>query len=155
MLRLLSVRDNDPGMWSRLDLLMDHVEDNKQNTDHWETIQINIVDWLLDPQKGGLQGRFTAEEINRAMGLIQTNAINMEKVGRNQMISCKALYPTFSYISHSCVANARVTFRSDNSIRVIAQVNTISLTSRFEYLYSERYQQGRGDLYSIHLSSLQ
>jgi len=121
VLRLLFVRDNNPEMWSKLDLLMDHVEDQKLKTETWNSTQRNIVNWLLTPDKGGLHERFTTDEINRAIGLLQTNAINLEKVYKKQIVSCKALYPTFSFISHSCVANSRVTFKSDNSIRVIAQ----------------------------------
>ena len=136
------MRDKNPDMWSKLDLLMDHVEDQKLKTESWNSTQKNIVNWLLTPDKGGLHERFTADEINRAigfsniqtnrsylnillLGLLQTNAINLEKVFKNQIVSCKALYPTFSFISHSCVANCRVSFKSDNSIRVIAQVKYI------------------------------
>merc|ERR1719232_1340119 len=96
-------------------------EDPQLKTETWNSTQRNIVNWLLTPDKGGLHERFTTDEINRAIGLLQTNAINLEKVYKKQIVSCKALYPTFSFISHSCVANSRVTFKSDNSIRVIAQ----------------------------------
>ena len=91
---------------------------------------MNIVNWLLDPEKGGLGDTYTAQEVNRAIGgvlimkikmktitdycagLLQTNAINLEKVShRGEAVSCQALYPAFSFISHSCVANCRVMFR--------------------------------------------
>ena len=62
------VRDNDPDMWSKLDILMDHVEDHKLKTESWNSTQKNIVNWLLTPDKGGLHERFTADEINRAIG---------------------------------------------------------------------------------------
>ena len=68
VLRLLFVRDNNPEMWSKLDLLMDHVEDQKLKTETWNSTQRNIVNWLLTPDKGGLHERFTTDEINRAIG---------------------------------------------------------------------------------------
>ena len=120
--RLLSVRDQDPAMWDRLGLLMDHLEE-LQEGEAWACVQKNIVEWLLTPEKGGLQGLYTSQEINRAIGLIQTNAINLEKPWRGSIISCKALYPTFSFVSHSCLANARVVFNEDSSIRLRAQVD--------------------------------
>ena len=123
VLRLLAVRDQDPAMWARLDLLMDHLEELEQQVDAWSSVQENIVQWLLRPEKGGLQGVYTSQEINRAIGLIQTNAINMEKPWRGDIVSCKALYPTFSFVSHSCVSNARVVFNEDSSIRLRAQVD--------------------------------
>ena len=92
-------------MWDRLGLLMDHLEE-LQEGEAWACVQKNIVDWLLTPEKGGLQGLYTSQEINRAIGLIQTNAINLEKPWRGSIVSCKALYPTFSFVSHSCVSNA-------------------------------------------------
>ena len=123
VLRLLSVRDRDPAMWARLDLLMDHLEELEQQEDTWRSIQENVVQWLLTPEKGGLQGLYTSQEINRAIGLIQTNAINLEKPWRGSMVSCKALYPTFSFVSHSCIANARIVFTEDSAIRLRAQVD--------------------------------
>ena len=30
--------------------------------------QVNIVNWLLDPEKGGLGDTYTAQEVNRAIG---------------------------------------------------------------------------------------
>ena len=120
--RLLSVRDQDPAMWDRLGLLMDHLEE-LQEGEAWACVQENIVEWLLKPEKGGLQGLYTSQEINRAIGLIQTNAINLEKPWRGSIVSCKALYPTFSFVSHSCLANARVVFNEDSSIRLRAQVD--------------------------------
>ena len=124
VLRLLSVRDQDPAMWDRLGLLMDHLEELEQQADTWSSIQENIVQWLLTPEKVGLQGLYTSREINRAIGLIQTNAINLEKPWRGRLVSCKALYPTFSFVSHSCVSNARVLFHQDSSIRLRAQVSS-------------------------------
>ena len=123
VLRLLSVRDQDPAMWARLDLLMDHLEELEQQDDTWSSIQENIVQWLLTPEKGGLEGIYTSQEINRAIGLLQTNAINLEKPWRGSLVSCKALYPTFSFASHSCIANARIVFTEDSAIRLRAQVD--------------------------------
>lgn len=121
ILRILSVRDNDPVMWDKLNMLMDHNEEWKQETDSWENVQINIVGWLRT--KGGLADKFTADEINKAIGLIRTNGINIEKPYSGQIVSCKALYPTFSLLSHSCVSNARIFVQPDNEIIIRAQVD--------------------------------
>ena len=123
VLRLLRVRDEDPVTWEKLQLLMDHLEELEQQGEAWDSIQENIVNWLVTPGKGGLEGVYTTQEINRAIGLIQTNAVNVEKPWRGTTVSCKALYPTFSFASHSCLSNARVVFSEDNSIRLRAQVD--------------------------------
>ena len=123
VLRLLRVRDTDPATWDKLGLLMDHLEELEQQGEAWTSLQENIVNWLVRPDRGGLEGVYTTQEVNRAIGLIQTNAINMEKPGRGSVISCKALYPTFSFVSHSCVSNTRIMFGEDNSIRLRAQVD--------------------------------
>ena len=108
-------------MWDKLNMLMDHNEEWKQETDSWENVQINIVGWLRT--KGGLADKFTADEINKAIGLIRTNGINIEKPYSGQIVSCKALYPTFSLLSHSCVSNARIFVQPDNEIIIRAQVD--------------------------------
>ena len=84
-------------MWDRLGMLMDHKEEQEME-ESWDNVQTNIVGWLRS--KGGLADQFSAEEITRAIGLIRTNGINIEKPYACQMVACKALSPTFSFLSH-------------------------------------------------------
>jgi len=121
ILRLLNVRDSNPAMWDRLGMLMDHKEEQEMNKESWDNVQTNIVGWLRT--KGGLADQFSAAEITRAIGLIRTNGINIEKPYAGQMVSCKALYPTFSFLSHSCISNARIFVMADNEIVIRAQVD--------------------------------
>lgn len=120
ILRLLNVRDSNPAMWDRLGMLMDHKEEQEME-ESWDNVQTNIVGWLRS--KGGLADQFSAEEITRAIGLIRTNGINIEKPYACQMVACKALYPTFSFLSHSCISNARIFIMPDNEIIIRAQVD--------------------------------
>ena len=64
-------------------------QDKDQSSASWLSVQANIVNWLLDPAKGGLGETFSTQEVNRAIGLLQTNAINMEKLYKGQIVSCK------------------------------------------------------------------
>ena len=64
-------------------------QDKDQSSASWLSVQANIVNWLLDPAKGGLGDTFSIQEVNRAIGLLQTNAINMEKLYNGQIVSCK------------------------------------------------------------------
>ena len=48
----------------------------------------------------GLSDRFTDAEVDRAAGLFWTNAFGCNSGGG------MAVFPTFSFVSHSCVSNA-------------------------------------------------
>ena len=62
------------------------------------------MDFLI--QKCGLN--FTEDEIFRMIGIIKTNAVHVEKpMFKEQKISGHVVYPTVSFMSHSCVSNAR------------------------------------------------
>ena len=56
----------------------------------------------------GLADTYSEEEIHRAIGILRTNAFQIEHdYMKAQGTSGKAVYPTFSFLSHSCIANAR------------------------------------------------
>ena len=51
---------------------------------------------------------FTPSEVFRSIGVLRTNAffVEDEDMKRNN-VGARAVYPTFSFLSHSCVGNAR------------------------------------------------
>ena len=58
--------------------------------------------------------------IFRAIGILRTNAFQVEHPYlAAQGTSGKAIYPTFSFLSHSCMANARSGFRLSHNTNVI------------------------------------
>lgn len=114
-LRLLLLSKRDPDLWSELNLLMDHVEDRKMVDPEGMERERRTIEWiLLQGCKLGEQG-FTSQEVWRCVGLLGTNAITAQnKNGR-------AIYPTFSFISHSCANNSRIVVDKDNSMKVYSQ----------------------------------
>ena len=77
---------------------------NSPRKNNLQILKIHVVDFLI--QKCGLN--FTEDEIFRMIGIIKTNAVHVEKpMFKEQKISGHVVYPTVSFMSHSCVSNAR------------------------------------------------
>ena len=93
-LRLLKVKEKVPEVWDRLGFLMDHNEDRVKDPELWDTYQRYVNQFLksCDPS-------LPDEDINRAVGLLWTNAFACSNGGG------QAIFPTFSFMSHSCVPN--------------------------------------------------
>ena len=77
--------------------------------------------------------------IFRAIGILRTNAFQVEHPYlAAQGTSGKAIYPTFSFLSHSCMANARFGFRLSHYIKghhhmfryVVHPDNTMTIRAR-------------------------
>ncbi len=67
---------------------------------------MNVVDHLR--KTCGLADRYTDEDIHRILGVIRTNGIHVQHEHlRNQDVAARAVYPTLSIVSHSCVCNAK------------------------------------------------
>ena len=67
-------------------------------------MQVNVVDFL----KKVCGFDFTEEEIFRAIGILRTNALHVQDdVMKKFGVGGRAVYPTFSFLSHSCISNAR------------------------------------------------
>ena len=51
---------------------------------------------------------YSEDEVFRIIGIIRTNALHVEdpKMKMNR-VSGRVVYPTLSYMSHSCICNAR------------------------------------------------
>ena len=106
VLRLLSLRDSQPETWERLAFLMDHDTERRAELEYWEMFQRNVVQFI---RKGlGLGELYSEQEINRAIGILRTNAFQIEHPYLAvQGTSGKAVYPTFSFMSHNCYNNGR------------------------------------------------
>jgi len=69
-------------------------------------LQKNVVDFL----RVGVGLDFAEEEIFRAIGILRTNAFfveNSKALEEDGDLGGRAVYPTFSFLSHSCICNAR------------------------------------------------
>ena len=94
--RLFKVKEKVPEVWERLGYLMDHNEDRIKDKDLWDTYQKYVNTYLksCDPSLDDKD-----EDLNRAVGLLWTNAFACSNGGG------QAIFPTFSFMSHSCVPN--------------------------------------------------
>jgi hypothetical protein len=104
-LRLLALKKSDPDTWQRIQLLMDHDEERRMETIHWKMFQVNVVDFLI--KVCGFDF-FTEADVFRVLGIIRTNSLHVQhEYLMNQDVSARAVFPTFSFCSHSCVSNAK------------------------------------------------
>ena len=110
VLRLLWTRDNRPDQWERLGFLMDHDAERRAELEFWKMFQRNVVQFI---RRGlGLGELYSDQEINRAIGILRTNAFQIEHPHlAAQGTSGKAVYPTFSFMSHNCYNNGRSTLK--------------------------------------------
>lgn len=70
-----------------------------------------MVDFLI--KLCGLD--YSEAEVYRAIGLLRTNAFHVEHpYMKRQDVSGRALFPTFSFLSHSCYCNARYRYPPPN-----------------------------------------
>jgi len=92
--RLLMVKRRNPEVWERLSYLMDHNKERQQDKELWNTYQIYVNRYLQTCDTD-----FTSEEIDRVSGLLWTNSFSCAR-GEGQ-----AIFPTFSFASHSCIPN--------------------------------------------------
>ena len=73
-LRGLELRKNNPVMWRRLNLLMDHEEERNNEPEFQEMFQVNIINFLR--KVCGLE-EYEESEIFRIIGIIRTNALQV------------------------------------------------------------------------------
>ena len=84
-------------MRTLFDQLMSHVETKGDFVEHWSECLRNYEEFVDDD-------RFSRVEIERTMGMIDTNA---HAVGNG----IRGIYPTLVLMSHSCIRNAKLQFR--------------------------------------------
>ena len=99
----------DRDLAARLDLLMDHLEENREKGEDARKAQIlsDLIDGGGVGEGGGGGDPDAKKDFLRCIGLLKTNALEV------QMGKARALFPTFSFLSHSCLNNARY---SDGSV---------------------------------------
>lgn len=110
-LRLLKVKENTPETWERLSYLMDHNIERQEDSELWEMYQRCVNKFLksLDP---GLAD----DDINRATGLLWVNAFACSRGGG------QAIFPTFSFMSHSCAPNCSHSVFPNKTLALQAKV---------------------------------
>ena len=72
-LRGLELKQNNPVMWRRLLLLMDHEEERKNEPEYQEMFQVNVINFLR--KVCGLD--YEEDEVFRILGIIRTNALQV------------------------------------------------------------------------------
>lgn len=103
-IRVLNLKEKNPDMWQKVDLLMDHKETMKD--DERSVWQSQVIDLIQQSRPGA----WSSQDILRAIGIINTNGVSLG------LIKGCALYPTFSFLSHNCIANARFQIHYDKVV---------------------------------------
>ena len=114
-------------MWDRLGMLMDHDKERRAEIEYWNIIQSTIVDYVLHDL--GLSSLYSEAEVLRAFGLLRTNALY------HPHSKGIVLYPTFSFLSHSCISNASYAVNKDDSLVLRAQVEDKAKKDDFYVFY--------------------
>ena len=109
-LRLALLARRNDRLAARLNLLMDHREDLQDRQD-FET------KWLQPVRACLAHTDLTEEEILRGIGIFLTNAANMAPA------QGRWIFPTFSFLSHSCVSNSRFFISPGGEVTVTAVVD--------------------------------
>ena len=85
------------------DRLMDHAEARKQSLEEWKLFQNTVVDPVMEGL--GEELGLRVEEVEAVIGKLNINSASFKF--RGERVEGRALYPTLSLVSHSCVANSR------------------------------------------------
>ncbi|XP_040579878.1 SET domain-containing protein SmydA-8 isoform X2 [Lepeophtheirus salmonis] len=106
-LRCLLLQSSAPWVKHILDVMVDHIEDKPKDI-HWKAYQKNIVEYLRLSQ--GLGERFSSEEINHVIGILDVNAFDLSFNGS------RGLYPLTALMSHSCISNTKYIIRKKDYV---------------------------------------
>jgi len=93
-LRLLLTMKNSPELEERLTYLMDHNVERKKDEELWTLHQNNVNRFIKSCEE-----HYENWDIDRAVGLLWTNSFACASGGG------QALFPSFSFASHSCRPN--------------------------------------------------
>ena len=108
-IRILSLKSQNPELWNRVNLLMDHNESMKEDEKlAWDTQVVQPV------RSSGKRPDWSAQDILRVIGIVNTNGVSLGLVG-----GC-GVYPTFSFLSHSCTSNCRFQIHQDKTMVITA-----------------------------------
>jgi len=75
----------------------------------------------------GFSEFYSEADVHRAIGIIRTNCIHVQpQYLKNQDVSARAVFPTFSNFSHSCVANGKycVSTEPNSGARITVRAQT-------------------------------
>jgi len=105
VLRILWLRDNRPEEWKLIDMLMDHLEDDRELT----KTKKGVLEFIRGHCK---LVQFSEKEILHVMGVIDTNAYI---IGENATkdVDLQGLFPITSILNHSCAPNSICFARDD------------------------------------------
>jgi len=97
VLRILWLKENRPDTWEQLDMLMDHLEDQKT-----ESKKKNIIiDFIRIHCK---LTQFSQKEILHVIGVLDTNGYIIGE-NPNKDVDIQGLFPIMSILNHSCTSN--------------------------------------------------
>ena len=82
---------------------MDHAQARKQSLEEWKLFQNTVVDPVMEGL--GEELGLRVEEVEAVIGKLNINSASFRF--RGERVEGRALYPTLSLVSHSCVANSR------------------------------------------------
>jgi len=97
VLRLLWLRDNNEKVWNLINILMDHLEEDKEIT----KTKREVISFIRDHCK---LTQFSQQEILHVMGVVDTNAYIIGE-NPNKDVDLQGLFPITSILNHACTAN--------------------------------------------------
>lgn len=106
-LRLFLIKQANDIKWTQIAKLIDHEEERKENAAEWQMFQESVVDKIkmMIPTA-------TDEELHNMVGIICINAVGFDF--KKEKMKGRALYPTLSVVSHSCISNTRFNVSPDD-----------------------------------------
>ena len=136
VLRLLWLKDNDQETWEKIDMLMDHREDNAEETTNAEERVITFIRVFCR------LSQFSRDLVLRVIGIIDTNSYIIGE-NKNKNVDIQGLFPTCSIINHSCQANT-VCFSTDDFRFICRAVEDIPRGAEIttNYLYYQYHSFG-------------
>ena len=120
VVRLLRLGVTSPDTASRVMMLMDHTSEIMacpELREMWEVTAVKPLTRGLGPSSP-----FSAGDVMRAVGVLQTNTVSLAVPGQRHGLYT-ALYPTFSFLSHSCICNAKFNILRDRTLHLVAQTH--------------------------------
>jgi len=105
VLRILWLKENKPDTWKLLDMLMDHLEEEKVESKR----KNGVIDFIHNHCK---LTHFKEKEIRHVIGIIDTNAYIIGE-NPNKDVDLQGLFPITSILNHNCTSNT-ICYAKDN-----------------------------------------
>ena len=119
VVRFLRLGVSSPDTASRVEMLMDHATDIMASPDLRQMWEVTAVHPLT---RGLPSSPYSEGDVMRAVGVLQTNTVSLAVPGQRHGLYT-ALYPTFSFLSHSCLCNAKFNILRDRTLHLVAQTD--------------------------------